>query len=270
MTSLKTVLFRKTLAVGGLDTRLAWVYQQFGWLFFSKTLRWLYPLLLIVGVLTFIHLLQDGQFSIYQVANSSGLGLLVLILINAWMVSIHEGAHALTLKHYGLDVPRGGLIFYFGLPCFFVDATDAWMAPRQQRIAVALAGPYSTALCASFLAVLLILYPTMPGGDLLFKVALWGYVSVLINLYPLLEFDGYYILIDLLNMPISGGRLSPLYGDICPRICMKWKLMGQNRTESRSLNWRVAAGFTVHTNSRYENAITFEIARSRLDRSFHR
>ena len=198
----RSFLLRKTFTVHGIDHHLQRLYQHGFRIFFSRPARWLIPVLLLVGIWIFWDMLQTGRYSLYRVADSAGLGLLVLIGINALMVSIHEGAHALTLKHYRLDAPSGGLVFYFGLPCFFIDATDAWMAPKRQRIIVALAGPYSTTLFSSVMVVVLSLFPDFPGSNMLFKIALWGYVSALINLYPLLEFDGYYILVDVLDIPM--------------------------------------------------------------------
>lgn len=198
----RSILFRKSLTIAGLDRPVAETYRYAVQYLFKAPFLLVYPLMLLAGLFCFGSLLQSGQYSLYSVASSAGLGLVVLLVVNAMVVTIHEAGHAYALKHYGLDVPTGGLVFYLGLPCLFVDATDAWMAPKRQRIMVALAGPYTTALVSSLLALVLYLVPELPGSGIVFKLVLWGYVSACINLYPLLEFDGYYVLMDLLDIPM--------------------------------------------------------------------
>ncbi|MEJ2293094.1 MAG: hypothetical protein P8Y05_15470, partial [Deinococcales bacterium] len=48
--------------------------------------------------------------------------------------------------------------------------------------------------------------PASPIGALFFKVAFLGYLSVFVNLNPLLELDGYFILSDWLGIPMLRQR----------------------------------------------------------------
>lgn len=50
---------------------------------------------------------------------------------------------------------------------------------------------------------------------------------------------------------------------------IQWKLMAQNSTGSRTMVWRVAAGFTFHSHDRFQNSLALDIGRTRIDRSFN-
>jgi putative peptide zinc metalloprotease protein len=129
-------------------------------------------------------------------------------------VLVHEAAHALTCKHFGRRVNRAGIGWYFFAPVAFVDTSDVWAAARLPRILVSAAGPYSNlilsgmaALAAHFLA---------PGApkDALWGFSLTGYVLALVNLNPLLELDGYYIVMDLLEIPNLRARALAYLGSV--------------------------------------------------------
>lgn len=125
-----------------------------------------------------------------------------MVPLSLVVVVVHELAHGLTTTHYGREVPRGGFLLYLAAPGFFMDTSDVWMAPTRARIASAFAGVFSGfvlgGLCA--LALLAVEPDTLIAG-LLYQVASIGYADTAVNLVPLLELDGYYILVDLLDMP---------------------------------------------------------------------
>jgi CRP-like cAMP-binding protein len=113
----------------------------------------------------------------------------------------HEGGHALVTKHFGRSVRRAGVGWYWFGPVAFVDTSDMWLGTRGERVLVNLAG-MAADLVTSGAASLAIAFVTSP----LLRLALWqyallGYLGVLLNLNPLLEYDGYYVLSDLLDRP---------------------------------------------------------------------
>jgi putative peptide zinc metalloprotease protein len=121
-------------------------------------------------------------------------------------VVLHEAAHALTCKHFGRAVRRAGVGWYYFVPVAFVDTSDIWPAPQWQRVLVSAAGPYSNLVLAGIAA----LAAQMPLPDVatqaLWGFSLMGYGLALVNLNPLLELDGYYILMDLLEAPNLRAR----------------------------------------------------------------
>ena len=112
----------------------------------------------------------------------------------------HEAGHALTVKACGRTVERMGLGWYWVTPVLFVDTSDMWLAGKWQRIAVGLAGICANLVLAGLAALLVPLLGAQAGAVAWLFAAL-SYVSVVFNLNPLLEYDGYHVLSDWLERP---------------------------------------------------------------------
>ena len=144
----------------------------------------------------------SGKYSIWEVKNSATIGTLIAIIINLMLTSIHEAAHAFTTKYYKQKVDRGGILLYFGLPCFYVDTNEIWLVGKKARLIVSWAGPWSTIIVSSVATLFLNVFPDFHQSQIIFKIAFWGIIGAIINLNPLLELDGYYMLIDYLKKPM--------------------------------------------------------------------
>jgi len=195
-----------------IDRYVTLVYRLGGRLFFFKPVLGLLTLLALMGAAAFVLLLNRSTYTILAPADSSLSGyvasLLSLLLINLVMIFFHEMAHALTTKHYGREVRRGGFMIYYGMPAFFVDTVDIWLEPKGRRIAVTWAGIHADLIGAGLFSLLALWIggSTSLVGTLLFRAAFLGYFSVFINLNPLLELDGYFILSDWLGIPMLRQR----------------------------------------------------------------
>ena len=97
-------------------------------------------------------------------------------------------------------------MIYFGMPTFFVDTSDIWMEPKGPRLQTSLAGPYVSFLVGSTASLVLLASGNPLFNSILFKLATWSYIIAFFNLNPLLELDGYFILMDLLEMPLLRKR----------------------------------------------------------------
>ena len=124
-------------------------------------------------------------------------------MIPAFFLSllIHEAGHAFAVKHFGYEVPRAGVGWYWFGPMAYVDTSDMWLAPRGPRLAVALAGVAAEAVLAGVAALIAWVVPSLTLAALLWQFALSSYVLILLNLNPLMEFDGYFVLMDWLERP---------------------------------------------------------------------
>ncbi|MEM1305674.1 MAG: efflux RND transporter periplasmic adaptor subunit, partial [Planctomycetota bacterium] len=91
-----------------------------------------------------------------------------------------------------------GVLLLVFLPCLYCDASDAWtFRSRWRRAVVALAGVYFELVAALLAAVLwLVLAPGFAATLALYAAVIGSAMTVLVNLNPLLRFDGYYLLSD--------------------------------------------------------------------------
>lgn len=133
---------------------------------------------------------------------------LMLLLTYPVMKLLHEAGHGLATKAFGGEVHEMGVMLLVFMPAPYVDASAATAFPNKwQRIAVSGAG-----IMVEFgLAAVAMIFWTMaePGfaRALAFNVALIGSVSTLFfNGNPLLRFDAFYILMDLVEIPNLGTR----------------------------------------------------------------
>jgi putative peptide zinc metalloprotease protein len=76
-----------------------------------------------------------------------------------------------------------------------------WLAPRRRRIAVSAAGPASDLVLGGTFS--LVCLASAPGAlrDVFFQLAFGAYVGAFFNLNPMVERDGYQVLVDVLREP---------------------------------------------------------------------
>lgn len=111
---------------------------------------------------------------------------------------VHELAHAFVATAYGCRVPTIGIAVMMGAPMLYADVTDAWrLTDRRQRLRIDIAGVAAEFALAS---VATLLWALLADGTLkwvMLVLATVGWtMSIVINLNPLMRFDGYHILAD--------------------------------------------------------------------------
>ncbi len=198
---LKKLFFSYKIEFHKLDGLLSKLTTPLSHLVTNAVIRSGLLLFSCVGLIAFTYIFMTGEYNLFKVKTSYSLGYAFTFIINLAIVSIHELAHALTIKGYGRNINSAGFIFYFGCPCFYVDSSDMWLSDRKKRITVSLAGPYSTMLLGGLFSIIVYFFPEYTYNPTLFKLSFWCYISSLLNLNPLLELDGYYILIDYFEKP---------------------------------------------------------------------
>lgn len=125
---------------------------------------------------------------------------------------LHELAHAYVSKKYGVRVPSMGIAFLVFFPVLFTETSDAWMIPeRRSRIAIAAAGMIAEMALAAFALLAWSLLDDGPIRSACFVLASTVWVmSLLINLNPLVRFDGYFILSESLRVENLSTRAASL------------------------------------------------------------
>jgi putative peptide zinc metalloprotease protein len=121
---------------------------------------------------------------------------------------LHEFAHAYTAKSFGLRVPEMGLAFLIFFPCLYCNTTAAWaLADRRERALIALAGILSeVALAVISVFVWFFSQPGLVNSIAFYLMAISVVSSLFFNGNPLMKFDGYFVLIDMLRMPNLQGK----------------------------------------------------------------
>ena len=115
----------------------------------------------------------------------------------------HEFGHGLSCKRLGGECHEIGFMLLVLTPCLYCNVSDSWRLPNKwHRAAIGAAGIYVEVILATIATF--VWWYVEPGWiqDLCLQVMLVSSVStVLFNGNPLLRFDGYYILSDMLEIP---------------------------------------------------------------------
>ncbi|MBC8333277.1 MAG: hypothetical protein H8E28_14950, partial [Anaerolineae bacterium] len=196
-----------TFSIHNIDGLLARFYAGGIFLLYTRVAQVLMALVTLAGLGAFGYHAVRGNFSLLRGANGElTLGLIGLYLAQFCAILLHEAAHAFTVRHYGRQVRRAGFMLYFGMPAFFVDTSDIWMEPRKPRMLVSWAGPYVGLFLGGLSSLLIFLVPSLAWSGWLFQFAFSCLLLSFVNLNPLLRWDGYYILMDWLEMPMLRDR----------------------------------------------------------------
>jgi putative peptide zinc metalloprotease protein len=196
-------------------------------------LRWLFSPLIFSAALALIVLalsLVVGHFDEFRARLPEVSALFdwrnlpwLLVAIGGVKV-LHELGHALACKHFGGEVNELGFMLLAFAPCLYCDVSDAWRLPSKwQRIAISAAGILVEVTLAA--AATFVWWYSAPGVVQLLALNVMMICTVntlAINGNPLLRYDGYYILSDLVEVPNLWQRSR----EALKYFCSEW-IMGQ-------------------------------------------
>jgi len=176
---------------------VAWAFLPAFW--------WTVLILAVLG----LHLLSRqweaflGSFS--GMLDLGGLATYGLCLVGVKV--LHELGHGYTAVKLGSRVGTMGVAFMVMVPVAYTDTTDAWrLRSRADRVRIDIAGVAVEVLIAVLATLAWVFLPESGGWGALrsaaFALATTGWVMSLgVNLNPLMRFDGYYLLSDLVGEP---------------------------------------------------------------------
>jgi putative peptide zinc metalloprotease protein len=145
-----------------------------------------------------------------------------LALMMALTKVIHEFGHGLACKRFGGECHEMGVMLLVLTPCLYVNVSDSWLLnSKWKRAFIAAAGMYVELFLAA-IAVFVWWFST-PGmvNQLALNVIFVSSVSTLIfNANPLLRYDGYYILSDLLEIPNLRSKATTILQRTCGSILL--------------------------------------------------
>jgi putative peptide zinc metalloprotease protein len=147
----------------------------------------------------------SGNFSDRLLAADN---LLMLWLVFPLIKALHEFGHAAAVKRGGGEVHDLGVVMLVLIPIPYVEATASTVFKSKfHRAVVGVSGMAVELFIAALAFYLWMLLEPSPLRAMLFNVMVVACVSTLIfNGNPLLRYDAYYILSDLIEMPNLAGR----------------------------------------------------------------
>jgi putative peptide zinc metalloprotease protein len=190
-----------TIPLHGMNRIFDILDWSFGWILRSRWFTCFFLFFCTAGLAFFLITEPLPSYPALMGDDSQLLTILSIYLILITAAILHIFGHALACRTYGRKIGDSGLLLYYGMPCLYIDTSDIWMADRKARIIVSLAGPAVNIFIGACTALLVFAFPGNDQANLLWRIAFLSFAVALINLCPLLEFDGYYALTDLLEIP---------------------------------------------------------------------
>lgn len=218
-----------------LNRLLPW----FGWLFglpgiiLVLTLGLSALTLVLVNFSTFQAKLPTFE-NFFQKDNWIWLGLTMAVV-----KVLHEFGHGLSCKRFGGECHEMGFMMLVFTPCLYCNVSDSWMLPNKwQRVFIGASGMYVELLLASIATF--VWWNTEPGllNFLALSVVFICSVStVVFNGNPLLRFDGYYILMDILEIPNLRQKSSEVLKRWFQQTCLGLELQDNPFLPTRRKFW---------------------------------
>ncbi len=117
------------------------------------------------------------------------------------LIFFHEIGHAAAAVKLGIKPRSIGIGFYTVFPVMYTDLTEAWKLKKRDKIKVNMGGLYMNLLIGIILSIFIHLSLSIPIKEVLIYLVTINSFMIVINLFPLLKFDGYWILADLIDTP---------------------------------------------------------------------
>jgi putative peptide zinc metalloprotease protein len=192
-----------------------------------KLLGWIFS---PVGLIVWVALIAAGFYAIAEVPNWQGQlvdgaqgllspqNLILLYVAFAFIKAFHEMGHAISCKKFGKQSGTGGEVHIIGImflvftPVPYVDASSSWaLRNKWHRAIVGAAGMWVELGIAAIAAMVWARTGTTGQYAWVHAFAynvmfVASFSTIVFNANPLLRYDGYYMLSDLLEIPNLGQR----------------------------------------------------------------
>ncbi|MFM2093028.1 MAG: putative peptide zinc metalloprotease protein YydH, partial [Planctomycetota bacterium] len=147
---------------------------------------------------------------------------LYLAVTMAVVKVLHEFGHGLSCKHFGGECHEMGFMLLVFTPALYCNVSDSWMLPSKwKRAAIGAAGMYVEIFLASIATFLWwFSEPGLFNYVCLSVMFICSVSTVVFNGNPLLRFDGYYILMDLSEIPNLRQKSTELVRRFLVDLCL--------------------------------------------------
>jgi putative peptide zinc metalloprotease protein len=188
-----------------------------------------------------------------------GQNVALIVCVYPLMKTLHELGHAYATKMWGGEVHEVGVMLLVFIPVPYVDASaSAAFRQKRRRIVVGAAGIIVELALAAIAMIVWINASPGLGRAVAFNVILIGGVSTLFfNGNPLLRFDGYYILSDLIEIPNLAIRANSYLFFLVQRHLLGIDALDNPATAPGEAKWLVAYAILSFL---YRMVVSFGIA----------
>ncbi len=155
---------------------------------------------------------------------------------------LHEFGHGLSCKKFGGECHEMGFMLLVFTPCLYCNVSDSWMLPNKwQRVFIGAAGMYVELILASIATWLWwFSEPGMFNFLCLSVMFICSVSTVMFNGNPLLRFDGYYILMDILEIPNLRQKSTEVVKRWFQQYCLGLELQENPFLPQRNKGWFAA------------------------------
>jgi putative peptide zinc metalloprotease protein len=160
------------------------------------------------GAMDYWLFLLHGVSGAYDQVLDTPADLLLVAGLTVASAMFHECGHAAGCRYGGARPGRIGVGIYLVWPSFFTDVTDSYRLGRAGRLRTDLGGVYFNVI---FMLGLAGCYALTGAQVLLLAIAV-THLEMLEQLLPVVRFDGYFILSDLIGVPDLFARVGPVLG----------------------------------------------------------
>jgi len=169
--------------------------------FYSRAFLWLTLLAGLLGLSMATRQWESFLHTFLHVFTLEGALLAGAALILSKV--LHELGHAYTATRAGCRVGTMGVAFLVMWPVLYTDTSGAWTVKgRKQRLAIGGAGMMVETALACWATLAWNFLPDGPLRSAVFTLATTTWIlTLLVNLNPLMRFDGYFLLSDFLDVP---------------------------------------------------------------------
>ena len=193
-----------------------------GWLFSLPALTAALVLISSAGLLVTVNFAEfRSKLPEFQQFFAAGNWIWLAVALGITKV-IHEFGHGISCKRFGGECHEMGVMFLVFTPCLYCDVSDSWMLPSKwKRAAIGAGGMYIEVIIASIATFLW--WNSHEGlfNQLCLDVMFVSSVStILFNANPLLRYDGYYILSDILEIPNLRQKATSILGRTASQWCL--------------------------------------------------
>jgi putative peptide zinc metalloprotease protein len=185
----------------------------------------LWSIVLLTGL---YFVLSNIRELVYQSSDVLAPDNLILLYLSMVLIKVfHEFSHAFACKKFGRLNGSGGQIHTMGvmflvfMPLPYVDASSAWAFRKKwQRAIVGMSGVMVELFAAAVAVVIWNYTSTGTIHIIAYNVIFVASISTLLfNGNPLLRFDAYYVLSDLVEIPNLGQRSKGYIYYLVKRYC---------------------------------------------------